>query len=561
MATNSSSRPYYSTGAYQSSLVRPQQSITAQKECFTNPEAFEGMIGGLRKTFMAWLRKTEGELATETQSLEAEKAAFSDELAKMRRQIQIDKQHEGERIHEDKRRAEQDLQTQLRLLQVERDDHKQKINDERQLLESDLEKHRWTLILEKEKFKKEMNDYEEERRRVAEANIATDTKVELNVGGVIFETSRHVLMSQKGSMLEGIVSGRETSTRDRRGRLFIDRDSVCFSSILNFLRNKDDIPRVKSVLDSETLNREAALLGVKFYSHPLAYVCGGHDGTSHLTSLEVLDVDRAAWRAASHMQTGRANFGSAGMSSVGRICLFGGQNDDYRALCDCEAYDVLSDRWMKGAPLGTPRRNLGSCHTGNRALAVGGFDGDSIMSSVECYDPRSKGWEELPPLPTPRSSCMCAYLDGRVYVLGGTKGVRLRSVDVFDERGGKWVESEGGKGLHSSVDMIEVRSAGAAVVCDGCLYVIGGTDHSHAVHSSVERLDTHTRMWSFTRAMPSPLMDLGATAVDGAIMVAGGHCEDVSGGVCFYAPQSDEWQDGPNLMYARYGHQVVMLNM
>lgn len=44
--------------------------------------------------------------------------------------------------------------------------------------------------------------------------------------------------------------------------------------------------------------------------------------------------------------SGRTYFGSS--SSLGRLYVFGGQNFDYKALCDCEQYDVLRDKWMSG---------------------------------------------------------------------------------------------------------------------------------------------------------------------------------------------------------------------
>jgi len=59
----------------------------------------------------------------------------------------------------------------------------------------------------------------------------------LNVGGVVYTTSRTTLMTQKGTLLHGLSSGRYDLERDSQGRYFIDRDGHIFRYILNFLRN------------------------------------------------------------------------------------------------------------------------------------------------------------------------------------------------------------------------------------------------------------------------------------------------------------------------------------
>ena len=63
--------------------------------------------------------------------------------------------------------------------------------------------------------------------------LAAEEIVDLNVGGITFETSKKTLCKQPGSYLEGLLSGRENVGRDRNGRIFIDRDSESFRTILN----------------------------------------------------------------------------------------------------------------------------------------------------------------------------------------------------------------------------------------------------------------------------------------------------------------------------------------
>lgn len=90
-------------------------------------------------------------------------------------------------------------------------------------------------MLEREKFRMEYEAAEKERQRISEHNVATETMVDVNVGGVIFEASRHSFTQQPGSLLERLMTGRTQAQRDKDGRIFLDRDSSLFRSILNFL--------------------------------------------------------------------------------------------------------------------------------------------------------------------------------------------------------------------------------------------------------------------------------------------------------------------------------------
>ncbi|PHJ15581.1 kelch k13 propeller, partial [Cystoisospora suis] len=105
------------------------------------------------------------------------------------------------------------------------------------------------------------------------------------------------------------------------------------------------------------------------------------------------------------MQTERAYFGSSVFQN--KLFVYGGQNLDYKALCEMEMFDCLRDTWMKGGALNIPRRNTCGTYMAGRHFAIGGFDGSDILASVESYDPRLKNWMELSSLNTPRSSPMC----------------------------------------------------------------------------------------------------------------------------------------------------------
>lgn len=85
----------------------------------------------------------------------------------------------------------------------------------------------------------------------------------LNIGGLIYTTSRYTLAKYPDSMLESLVSGRfELKTLDD-GTIFIDRDGTHFNIILNALRDNGQLHFPPGFTDFEALARE-----IEFYQLP-----------------------------------------------------------------------------------------------------------------------------------------------------------------------------------------------------------------------------------------------------------------------------------------------------
>ncbi|CEM14152.1 unnamed protein product [Vitrella brassicaformis CCMP3155] len=523
----------------------------ASSSSFASPEDFETMVGDLRRTFIGWLKKTESDLRRERDTLRQERQSFEEEKARVWKQFMTEKTVEYEKIKEERRKAESEMMTALKQVQIEREDARRKINEERGKLDQEKEQQRRKHLLEREKFRQEYEAFEVERRRIVDSNIAAETMVDLNVGGVIFETSRHTLIQQSGSYLEALLSGRHPVSRDRQGRIFIDRDSELFRVVLNFLRNPAVPPTPRDDSESVSVCKEAEFYGIRFFPFSLVFAVGGHNGMEHLRAMEVLDVGQQCWRPCRPMTTERTYFGSAVLHN--RLYVYGGQNLDYKALCETEVYDCLRDNWMLGPSLNVPRRNTCGAALGERLFAIGGFDGANILSSVESYDPRMKNWMEITPLTTPRSSALCSVQGDRLFVLGGTRGERLRTVETYEARMNKWEAF--------SADMIEVRSAGSSVSCLNHVYSLGGTDNSQQVHDSLEVLDPDTLNWSFRKSMTLQRMDCAAVVISDSIMVGGGQHGDVLNATEFYRPELDEWQAGPPMMFPRYGHSYLLVNL
>jgi len=338
------------------------------------------MIGDIRRTFLSWVQKAESQLREEHLQLQKERQAFEDEKARVWQEFVGQKQAEYDRIRDERKRAELEVASATRQIRQEREDARLKLSTDRDSMHGDVHQGRRRFMLEREKFRHEYEEAEKERQRMSEHNIATETMVDINVGGVIFEAARHTLVQQPGSLLERLLTGRAQAPRDREGRIFLDRDSHTFRSILNFLRDSSAPPVSKDGAESELLCQEAEYFGIRFHPFPLVYAVGGHDGADHLNSVEVLDVENQCFRPCMPMTTERTYFGAEVMLS--RLYLFGGQNLEYKALCETECFDCLRGCWMAGANLNVPRRNCASAHLDGRVYALGGFDGSQILSHV-----------------------------------------------------------------------------------------------------------------------------------------------------------------------------------
>jgi hypothetical protein len=74
----------------------------------------------------------------------------------------------------------------------------------------------------------------------------TDT-IKLNVGGVLYQTTKDTLTKDSNSTLSSMFSGRHPLQQDENGYYFIDRDGKLFEYILKFLR--DDKIYLKNIPD------------------------------------------------------------------------------------------------------------------------------------------------------------------------------------------------------------------------------------------------------------------------------------------------------------------------
>lgn len=120
-------------------------------------------------------------------------------------------------------------------------------------------------LLEEEKRLKEWK-----RRLVRESKCFNEnerrssTKIKLNVGGKLFQTSLTTLQcADEGSVLAAMFSGRFSLKKDVDGYVFIDRNGTVFEYILSFLRDgAQKAPIFESLHVTKLVYREAQHFGL-----------------------------------------------------------------------------------------------------------------------------------------------------------------------------------------------------------------------------------------------------------------------------------------------------------
>jgi hypothetical protein len=86
--------------------------------------------------------------------------------------------------------------------------------------------------------------------------LPPESVIQLNVGGELITTTRSTLMKYPNTVLGALFSGHYPVTRDKMGRVFLDRDPHIFKEILEWLRT-DLIPKRAAAASMFMNNRRA----------------------------------------------------------------------------------------------------------------------------------------------------------------------------------------------------------------------------------------------------------------------------------------------------------------
>lgn len=150
-----------------------------------------------------------------------------------------------------------------------------------------------------------------------------------------------------------------------------------------------------------------------------------------------------------------------------------------------------------------------------RVYAIGGWDGQAVVSSVEAYNPRTDSWTTVPDLPLPLAQEGAVVTRHRIVVLGGGDAAGNHAYGtLFVFNGHGWV---GGSSMPSPR-----RALGAAVDAHGMIFAIAGLDNSSSYQSTVDVYNPFTNNWSSGPSLPEALQSPGVVSSGGHIYAIGG---------------------------------------
>ena len=179
----------------------------------------------------------------------------------------------------------------------------------------------------------------------------------------------------------------------------------------------------------------------------------------------------------------------------------------------------------------------------------GVFVGREIVldNQVYTFTLEDNCWREHSFMLSKRKRHQAVVCNGKIYAIGGTNEMSrtLDSVEMLDLSMGSLEWEEAGA-------MVSKRVSHGAVVINNTIYVVGGWD-GQGVVKSVEMMNPVTGEWSVVSTFPRVRMKSGVAALDGKIYMVGGCLQTLE--PCYKAEVFDpitlEWSLLPDSKHAR----------
>lgn len=210
-------------------------------------------------------------------------------------------------------------------------------------------------------------------------------------------------------------------------------------------------------------------------------------------------------------------------------------------------------QWSQKAPLIEPNSEFTLASTGGKIYVLGGYpNGRVSVKTVQVYDIATDSWTRGPDLPEVNNHGVAAAHDGVIYLFGGQTDPNTAYVDTvyaLDTKAGgsgQWV---------AKATMPTKRSAGAAVVYQDKIYVVGGRPprgHDFAVY------DPRADKWETLPELPSQRNHIAAELIGGKIHVFGGRLgggfqSDKTAAHEVFDPAAKTWGVGAPMLKPRSG--------
>ncbi|KAK0586004.1 hypothetical protein LWI29_037701 [Acer saccharum] len=224
------------------------------------------------------------------------------------------------------------------------------------------------------------------------------------------------------------------------------------------------------------------------------------------------------------------------------IYLVGGYNGE-SWLSTVESYFPFYDESKSVKPMNSVRSYASVARLNGELYVLGGGDGHLWYDTVELYNPVDDEWTSCPPLNGKKGSLAGAAMNDKIFAIGGGNGVDCFSeVEMLDLDIGRWIRTR---------SMLQKRFALAAVEHNGALYATGGFDGNEYLNSA-ERFDPREHSWTRIASMNTRRGCHSLAVLNEKIYALGGfNGEKMVPSVEIYDPRLGTWIDGEPMKQPR----------
>ncbi|KAG6640261.1 hypothetical protein I3843_10G153000 [Carya illinoinensis] len=251
-----------------------------------------------------------------------------------------------------------------------------------------------------------------------------------------------------------------------------------------------------SILEQKLMEAEMEILLLKDHCVMLEPVSNPSNALGNDTVIEAIDelhVDQSVSDPSEELvnETVIDSFDELHLDPNESIYLIGGY-DGESWLSSLNSYHPSQDMIKSLKPMSTVRSYSSAAQLKGELYVFGGGNGYVWYDTVESYNPANDEWTLQPPLNQEKGSLAGATIDNKIFAIGGGNGIKSFSeVEMLDLDIGRWI---------STRSMLEKRFALAAAELNGVLYATGGYDGNDYLNSA-ERFDPREHSWTRIASM------------------------------------------------------------
>ncbi len=217
-------------------------------------------------------------------------------------------------------------------------------------------------------------------------------------------------------------------------------------------------------------------------------------------------------------------------------------------------------------PLDMPLQDLALVSCNKMLYRIGGATSTNTdnplaplqsVSDVVRFDPRTNEWAPVAPLPVPRSAHDAIAFEGCIYVVGGWNHTGDKINDWHDSAL-MLNTNDGDQATWQSLPIPSFRRRTLAVAAwQNCIWAIGGKDDQGTIHRSVFCYDPQRSYWSEGPELPARADGLQGYGVAAWGLDSGLYVSGADGALYRLASMYGKWEQVGELRVQRFCHRLL----